>query len=74
MLDLKYKNYAQKFGADDEEVARSRGRLLQEQQEILEIEYQLNPAWNGSKIQLLAKRLNLGHTKVYKWCWDRKKK
>jgi hypothetical protein len=41
---------------------------------VLEVEYSKNPNWSTVDITALAKRLDLGRTKVYKWSWDRKKK
>ena len=49
-------------------------RLSREQREILENEYQKDSNWNTQRISLMARRLQLKHTKVYKWVWERKKK
>ena len=49
-----------------------RTRMSQEQKRILELEYQRNPRWTTNQISSLARRLGINHTKVYKWCYDRR--
>ena len=54
---------------------RLRRRHLNEQQQIvLEREYQKNPRFDSDRVVVLAKQLGLNRTKVYKWGWDRRKK
>ena len=54
---------------------RLRRRHLNEQQQIvLEKEYQKNPRFDSDRVVILAKQLGLNRTKVYKWGWDRRKK
>ena len=54
---------------------RLRRRHLNEQQQIvLEKEYQKNPRFDSDRVVVLAKQLGLNRTKVYKWGWDRRKK
>ena len=48
--------------------------LDEEQQVVLENEFQMRPNWSTAFITTLARRLKLPRTKVYKWNWDRKKK
>ena len=54
---------------------RLRRRHLNEQQQtVLEREYQKNPRFDSDRVVVLAKQLGLNRTKVYKWGWDRRKK
>ena len=53
---------------------RRRTRLDADQAAALEREYQINQRWSTRHISSLAKRLGVRHTKVYKWCYDRRKK
>lgn len=53
---------------------RQRCRLFSEQEQVLELEFQKEMNWSTAKQKKLAKRLNLSMSKVYKWCWDRKKR
>lgn len=55
-------------------ILRRRTRLDADQAAALEREYQINQRWSTRHISSLAKRLGVRHTKVYKWCYDRRKK
>ena len=41
---------------------------------MLEQEHQRDANWDKDRIKFFAKKLNLAHSKVYKWTWDRRKK
>ena len=41
---------------------------------MLESEHQRDANWDTERIKLFADKLNLAHSKVYKWTWDRRKK
>ena len=51
-----------------------RRRLNSDQIDMLEHEYEQNQHWKTKDIRRLSKTLGIGHTKVYKWCYDRRKK
>ena len=54
---------------------KRRQRLTNEQQMMLEEEFQKTQDWQGRGVlNSLAKRLGLTRSKIYKWNWDRKKK
>ena len=57
-----------------EEKRLRRRRLTPQQIAFLESQYQRDPVFTSMRISQLAKQLNLGRTKVYKWTWDRRKK
>ena len=51
-----------------------RHRLRNVEVEILEAEFQKDSSWTIKQTRALAKQLNIGQTKVYKWGYERKKK
>ena len=67
---LKSKKCGSSAGCD----RKRRQRLTQEQQDILEHEFQKQPDWGVLKMMQISRRLGLQKGKIYKWNWDRKKK
>ena len=59
-----------------EKVQKKKKRLIlnDDQIQILEQNYQVNPNWSNETIVMLSERLGVTRTKIYKWNWDRKKK
>lgn len=53
---------------------KRRQRLNEQQEAVLELEFQKNMDWSIEKQKQLARRLEMSMSKVYKWCWDRKKR
>ena len=64
-----------KNDADDGLSKKRRQRLTNEQQMVLEQEYQKKADWSSpGALKDLSRRLGLPKSKIYKWNWDRKRK
>ena len=51
-----------------------RSRLNYEQTRQLEAEFERNANWSPPFVTMLAERVGLKRSKVYKWAWDRKRR
>ncbi len=49
-----------------------RQKKTKEQIEILENEFEKDPAWSKHKMNTLASNLGLKMSQIYKWNWDRR--
>ena len=53
---------------------KRRVKMTEEQEGILEAEFDKNANWNHELYQKLESRLKTTKKRIYKWNWDRKKK
>ena len=58
----------------EKRLIKERHKLRNVEVRILEAEFQKDSSWTIKQTRALAKQLNIGQTKVYKWGYERKKK
>lgn len=51
-----------------------RKRKSKDQLDALMVEYRKNPSWTKDDMKMLAAKLGMSLSQVYKWQWDQKKK